>query len=38
MASIKEINVGGTNYDIKAKYDIDGNEITSYYAPLADCE
>lgn len=38
MASIKQLNVGGTNYDIKAKYDINGNEITSYYAPLADCE
>lgn len=31
MATIKQINVGGTSYDIKATYDGSGNTITSYY-------
>ena len=31
MASIKQITVGGTTYDIKATYDGSGNTIASYY-------
>ena len=31
MATIKQIKVGSTTYDIKAEYDGDGNTIGSYY-------
>lgn len=31
MAAIKQIKVGGVIYDIKAKQDIDGNDITTTY-------
>lgn len=31
MATISQIKVGGTSYDIKATYDGNGNTITSYY-------
>ena len=35
MASIKQVVVGGTTYDIKATYDGSGNTIASYYLPLS---
>jgi len=31
MAAIKQIKVGDVTYDIKAKQDIDGNNITTTY-------
>lgn len=31
MAAIKQIKVGDVTYDIKAKQDVDGNDITSTY-------
>lgn len=31
MAAIKQIKVGDVTYDIKAKQDIDGNDITTTY-------
>lgn len=35
MATIKQISVGGTSYDIKATYDGSGNTIASYYCTLS---
>ena len=35
MATIKQINVGGTSYDIKATYDGSGNTISSTYLKLS---
>jgi len=31
MASIKQVKIGNTSYDIKATYDGSGNTITSTY-------
>lgn len=31
MAAIKQIKVGDVTYDIKAKQDVDGNDITTTY-------
>ena len=35
MATIKQIKVGGTSYDIKATYDGSGNTISSTYLKLS---
>lgn len=31
MASIKQVKIGNTSYDIKAKYDGNGNNISTTY-------
>lgn len=35
MASIKQITLGTTTYDIKATYDGSGNTIATYYSPTS---
>lgn len=35
MASIKQLQIGSTAYDIKAKYDIDDNQIATTYLKVA---
>jgi hypothetical protein len=34
MANIKQITAGSTTYDIAAKYDHDGNQITTKYVTM----